>query len=92
MEQTKEFVAQKVRERLVGVHPGGVTLEVMDNGIYRIDNWWRVPIRPSQWPKRLSDFYETLAEMTDELQEKDQVDVLFFTGAPAEEEQEAQAA
>lgn len=92
MEQTKEFVAQKVRERLVGVHPGGVTLEVLDNGIHQIDKWWRVPIRPSHWPKRLSDFYETLAEMTDELQEQDHVDVLFFTGAPAEEEQEAQAA
>ena len=92
MEQTKEFVALKVRERLAGVHSGGITLEVMDTGIYQIDKWRRVPIRPSRWPKRLSDFYETLAEMTDELQEKDQIDVLFFTGAPAEEEPEAQAA
>ncbi len=39
MEQTKEFVAQKVREHLTGVHPGGITLEVLDNGIYQIDKW-----------------------------------------------------
>ena len=92
MKQTKKFIAQKVRERLSELHPGGVTLEVVDANIHKIDHWWRVPVRPSRWPKRLSDYYETLAELADELQEKEQIDVIFFTGAPAEEEQEAQAA
>ena len=92
MEMTKQQVAQKVRDRLVGIHPGGVTLEVVEESIYKIDQWWRFPIRPSRWPKRVSDFYETLAEVATDLQEKDNLDVIFFTGAPAEDEQEAQAA
>ena len=85
MQQTQEFVTRKVRERLAGVHPGGITLEVLDGGVYQVDKWWRVPVQPSRWPERLSDFYETLAEVTDELQAKDQVDVLFFTGSPLDE-------
>jgi len=92
MKLNKAIVANKVRERLVGIHPGGVTLEVVEESIYKIDQWWRVPIRPSRWPKRVSDFYETLAEVATDLQEKDNLDVIFFTGAPAEDEQEAQAA
>lgn len=89
MEQTREFVTRAVRERLGRVHPGGVTLEVLDEGVYQVDKWWRVPVQPSRWPERLSDFYETLAEVTDELQEKDKVDVLFFTGSPIEDEEDA---
>ena len=58
MEMTKQQVAQKVRDRLVGVEPGGVTLHVVDEDVYKVDDWWRVPIRPSRWPKRMSDFYE----------------------------------
>ena len=92
MKQTKKFIAQKVRERLAELHPGGVTLEVLEANIHKIDKWWRVPVRPNVWPKRLSDYYETLAELADELQESDHIDVIFFTGAPADEEQEAQAA
>lgn len=92
MKQTKEFIAQKVHERLAEQHPGGVTLEVLDANIHKIDKWWRVPVRPNVWPKRLSDYYETLAEVADELLENEQIDVIFFTGAPAEEEQEAVAA
>ena len=92
MKQTKIFIAQKVRERLAERHIGGVTLEVVDTDIHKIDKWWRVPVRPSVWPKRLSDYYETLAEVADELQESEHIDVIFFTGVPADEEQEAQMA
>ncbi len=87
---TKQQMAQKVRNRLVGVEPGGVTLEVMDSGIRQIDNWWWVPVRPSHSPERWSAFSRALGELTDELQEKDQLDVLLATGMTAEEEQEAQ--
>lgn len=92
MKLSKALVADKVRERLVGVHPGGVTLEVVEKNIYQIDQWWRVPIRPSRWPERVSDFYESLAEVATDLLEKDHLDVIFFTGAPLEEEAEALAA
>ena len=89
MEMTKQQVAEKVRARLVGVEPGGVTLHVVDEDIYKIDAWWRVPIRPSRWPKRLSDFYEDLAIVEDELQEQEHLNILMATGEPLEEEEDA---
>ncbi len=92
MKPTKETVSEKVRERLTEVHPGGVTLEVVAKDVYRVDKWWRVPIRPSRWPDRLSDFYEALAEVADDLQEKEHLDVIFFTGNPLEEEEVAAVA
>lgn len=89
---TKQQVAQKVRDRLVGVEPGGVTLHVVDEDVYKVDDWWRVPIRPSRWPKRMFEFYEVLAELEDELQEQEHLNILMATGEPLEEEAEAATA
>jgi hypothetical protein len=91
MELTKETVAQKVRERLKNVSVTGITMEVGDENIHKVDNWWRVPIRPSRWPKRMFEFYEVLAEVENDLQEKEHLDVLLFTGDPLEEEEEVEA-
>ncbi|MGI4788436.1 MAG: hypothetical protein ACRYFS_06245 [Janthinobacterium lividum] len=88
---TKQEVARKVRERLVNVTPGGVTLYVEDDDVYKIDEWWRVPVRPSRWPKRMSDFYEDLATVEDDIQEQEHLNILLATGMPLEEEPEAVA-
>ena len=79
---TKAGVAQKVREYLVDRHPGGITLNVVDDDVIRYDNWWRVPVRPSAWPARLFEYYETLAEVEGDLQEREHLDVLIATGEP----------
>jgi hypothetical protein len=92
MELANTEVARKVRERLMGVQPGGVTLHVVDDDVYKVDNWWRVPVRPSRWPKRMSDFYEDLAEVEEDIQEREHLNILLATGQPLEEEAEAQAA
>lgn len=84
---TKQEVAQKVRERLVNVTPGGVTLYVEDDDVYKIDEWWRVPVRPSRWPRRMSDFYEDLAIVEDDIQEREHLNILLATGVPLEEEE-----
>lgn len=91
MELTKEAVAEKVRERLKNVSVAGITMEVGDGNIHKVDNWWRVPIRPSRWPKRMFEFYEVLAEVENDLQEKEHLDVLLFTGDPLEEEEKVEA-
>ena len=91
MELTKETVAQKVRERLKDVSVTGITMEVGEENIHKVDNWWRVPIRPSRWPKKMFEFYEVLAEVENDLQEKEHLDVLLFTGDPLEEEEEVEA-
>lgn len=79
---TKQEVAQKVRDRLVNVTPGGVTLYVEDDDVYKIDEWWRVPVRPSRWPRRMSDFYEDLAIVEDDIQEREHLNILLATGVP----------
>ncbi len=89
---TKQQVAQKVREHLMGVTPGGVTLHVVDEDVYKVDEWWRVPVRPSRWPKRMSDFYEDLAIVEDDIQEREHLNILLATGLPLEEEPDTVAA
>ena len=85
---TQQEVAQKVRERLAGVVPGGVTLYVVDTDVRKIDSWWYVPVRPSRWPKRMFELYEVLAEVEDNLQEREHLNILLATGLPLEEEPE----
>ena len=92
MELPQQQVAQKVRARLVGVEPGGVTLHVVDEDVHKVDGWWRVPIRPSRCPKGMSDFYEDLAAVEDDPQEQEHLNILTATGEPLEEEAEAVAA
>ncbi len=88
---TKQEVAQKVQERLREVTPGGVTLHVLESDVRKIDNWWYVPVRPSRWPRRMSDFYEDLAIVEDDIQEREHLNILLATGLPLEEEPEAAA-
>jgi len=81
-----------VREQLAGLQPGGVTLQVDDEDFYKEGDWWCVPIRPSRWPKRMADFYEALAEVEDDIQERENLNILLATGHPLEEDAEALAA
>ena len=88
---TKAVVAEKVREELQGVEVSGITLQVEDDDVYKVDNWWRVPVRPSRWPKRMFELYEVLAEVEDNLQEREHLNILLATGLPLEEDEEADA-
>jgi hypothetical protein len=85
-EPSAAFIASRVREYLRDSKPGGVTLDVDESHIHRIDSWWRVPIRPSRWPERMFEFYEVLAEIESEIQEREHLDVIFSTGEPIEED------
>ena len=85
---TKKEAAQKVRERLVGRTPGGVTLCVMDADVYKTGKYWRVPVNFSRWPERTFDLYEALAEVEDDLQEEEHLNILLATGEPLEEDEE----
>lgn len=83
---TKLEVAQKVRGYLTGVSPGGITLYVQDADVRKTGNWWYVPVRPSRWPKRMSDFFQTLTNVEDDIQEQEHLNILPATGMPLEEE------
>ena len=80
--QTKEAVADKVREYLKECHPGGATLVVIESGVRQEEHWWYVPIRPSAWPDRMFEYYEALAEIEEQLEEREQLKVLLVSGEP----------
>ena len=88
---TKKVVAEKVRAELERVQVNGITLEVVDADVYKVDNWWRVPVRPSRWPKRMFELYEALAEAEANLQEREHLNILLATGKPLSEEEETEA-
>ena len=89
--QVAQEMAQKVRERLVDRTPGGVTLCVMDADVYQTGKYWRVPVSFSRWPERTFDLYEALAEVEDDIQEQEHLNILLATGEPLEEDEEAVA-
>jgi hypothetical protein len=84
-ELNAQIVAQMVREKLQGRHPAGLTIEVVDEKVIKIDNWWQVPVRPSGWPEKTFEYYDTLAEVEEELLEQKHVNILLSPMAPAEE-------
>ena len=89
MKITKESVAHIVSEHIKDRHPGGITLEVVEEDIHKVDNWWRVPVRPSAWPVKRYAYYEELAEIESDIQENEHLDILISTGVPESEEQAA---
>ena len=88
---TKKEVAQKVRERLVDVTPGGITLCVLDTDVYKTGKYWRVPVSFSRWPERMFDLYTALAEVEEDIQEQEHLNILLATGMPLEEDEEVDA-
>ena len=85
---TKEFIAEKVRQELAGVEVPGVTLQVVDADVYQADDYWRVPVRPSRWPKRMFDFYEAMSVVEEELQDTQHLKIVIETGEPLDEDDE----
>ena len=79
-----QMVAAKVRRYIQNRPPGGVTLEVIEEGVRKVDNWWRVPVRPGAWPANRCEYYDALAEIEDEIQENENLDILIATAEPAE--------
>jgi hypothetical protein len=63
----REKVAQLVRERLRDRHPGGVTIDVVEDAIREKDGYWYVPVRPSAQPPHTFEYYDVLTEVETEL-------------------------
>lgn len=84
IEQDEKTVAEIVREYLQDCHPGGITLEVLDSDIRKIDYWWRVPVRPSAQPPHTFQYYDALAEVESKLQEDRQLNIILVPAPPEE--------
>ena len=75
MEISKGHVAERVRHYLKNAHPSGATLEVMEDEIWIQDSVWQVLIQPDVEPKKISEYYELLADVMIELQDAEGLDV-----------------
>jgi hypothetical protein len=78
-------VARRVRPYVTGRHVGDIALSVDDARIHLRNGYWNIPIRPSRWPDPLFPYYETLAEIEDEVQEKEGLKVTIASGEPLAE-------
>lgn len=75
-------VAEAVRKYVKAYHPGGSTLEVLEQGVRKEEDWWQVPIQPDVEPVKRYEYYEALAEIEGELEEKENLTVLLVPVAP----------
>ena len=78
-------VAELVRNQMKGRHPSGLTIEVVEEKVVKIENWWQVPVRPDVWPEKTFEYYDTLAEIEEELLELNHVNILLSPMEPSEE-------
>lgn len=70
-------VAALVRLYLKNEHPGGTTLDVVEQGIKAIESGWRVPVLPNVEPPRAFEYYDTLAGIEMALEEKENLNVIL---------------
>lgn len=63
----KNQVREIVRERLKSCHPGGVTLDVVEEAMRLEDNNWYVPAQPSAQPPYTFEYYDALARVETDL-------------------------
>jgi hypothetical protein len=80
--QDEQTIAQVVRDYIRDRHPDGVTLDVVDEGVHKIDYWWRVPVRPSAEPPHTFEYYDALAEVEGQIQEDKQLNILLVPALP----------
>ena len=74
-ELDRHYIAEKVRHYLKDAHPGGATLEVLEDQIWREEFAWHVPVQPDFKPKRLFEYYEALADAMIEMADQDNLNV-----------------
>ena len=74
---TKKIVAAVVREYLKECHPGGVTVEIVEENIYKSYYEWRVPIRTDFEPPNSSEFTEAIIDVIMELWDNENLNIWF---------------
>jgi hypothetical protein len=84
---TKKKVAAVVREYLKGCHPGGVTIEVVEENIYKSYYEWRVPLRTDFEPPNHSEFTEEIIEVETEILENEGWNVYLTLDEPTSDAQ-----
>ena len=80
----QQAIAEIVRRYLQDCQLDGITLDVDEQGIYKDNYRWYVPVRPSSEPRRRYQYYEVLADVEEELESKEHLMVLLFPADPVD--------
>ena len=73
----KAEIAELVADRLRTCRPGKITIEVVKDGVRRVDGWWHVPVRATRPFRRTYRYYEELTRVEDELETKHGLKILL---------------
>lgn len=74
---TRDDVGKKVEQSLAQHQRPGWRVEVVKKGIHQEDDWWYVPVRPDQETQRTIQYYDLLAEVEEELQDEEKLNILL---------------
>lgn len=78
-------IAMRVSPYILGKRLGDITLHIDNVQIHLRNGYWRVPVRPSREPDPLFPYYEMLANIEDEVQEKEGIKVTIASGDPLDD-------
>jgi hypothetical protein len=80
---SKQQVAKQVQQRLNRLRLD-VRIHVFPEEIRKERTWWYVPVHPSSEPVRRSEYYDALANVEQQLLDKDKINISFIPADPAE--------
>lgn len=84
-ELTAADVANRVRPYVEKTMVGDITLWLDEAGIRLQNDYWRLHIRPSREPEPMFPYFEALADLEDEVQEREGLKVTIVAGEPLAE-------
>ncbi len=79
-------IATLVRPYIQDKQIEDITLHVDEKRIVLQNGYWRIPIRPSREPRPLFPYYEALANLEEEIQDKEDIKITLASGDPLVEE------
>ena len=81
---TKKEVGVLVQKYLEKQRLGDITFSVLEEEVRRERYAWYVPVLPSRQPEKMFAYYEILAEVETEIDEKEHLNILFMPVIPEE--------
>jgi len=75
--ESKQQIVDLVNRYLRDRHPEGLDLLALTDGVRREAEWWYIPVKPSAIPQRSFPYYEALADVEEELEQKEKLDVVL---------------
>ena len=75
--QNKHTVAETVSQYLKDCHPDGITFTVIEEEVKQNEFGWNVPVLLDKEPRKLSPYFEALADAEIALQDEAHLEVLL---------------